>query len=154
MAKRTIVAPGAGKSYDWSADHTFVKVSAENTAGAYALMEDNLNHGFKLGLHMHRSHAETFYIIEGIVHFHIDGVWTAAGPGTCIHVPPGHPHAVELEPSQTGRMLMIYQPAGFDQYLAELACMGPSDFEDVALMAALNERYDLVPLGDVPPRSD
>ena len=152
MVNPTILAPGEGKNYDWSADHTFVKVSAADTGGAYALMEDNLKLGFKLGLHMHRSHAETFYVLEGVIHFHINGVWKTAHPGATVHIPAGHPHAVELESGQTGKMLMIYQPAGFDQYLAELARMSSSDFEDVAKMAALDERYDLVQLGDAPLR--
>jgi len=32
------------------------------------------------------------------------------------------PHAVDL-PQAYDRMLMIYQPSGFDRYLAELATM-------------------------------
>ena len=38
----SFVPPGGGPSYDWTRDHTFVKVSAADTGGAFALMEDNL----------------------------------------------------------------------------------------------------------------
>ena len=116
-------------------------------------MEDNLKANFRLGLHMHRSHAETFYILEGSVAFYVDGDWMTASPGTCLHIPPGIEHACTLSDGTTGaRMLMIFQPAGFDQFLAEMTTMTDADFQDEALMAALNAKYDIVPLGPVPDR--
>jgi len=44
------VPPGGGPNYNWTRDHTFVKVAAADTGGAYALMEDNLKREFALGL--------------------------------------------------------------------------------------------------------
>jgi quercetin dioxygenase-like cupin family protein len=149
----SFVPPGGGPSYDWTRDHTFVKVSAADTGGAFALMEDNLKPEFALGLHLHRQHAETFYILDGAVHFWIDGDWMTAAPGTCIHIPPGVPHAVDLPPGGTGRMLMIYQPSGFDQYLAELKTMTEQQLADDELIERLNVKYDIINLGGVPPRT-
>ena len=154
MAKRySFVPSGGGTNYDWSADHTFVKVSAEDTGGMYTLMEDNLKSNFKLGLHLHKYHAETFYILDGEIDFYVDGDWMTAAPGTCLHIPPGVPHACTMtEGSDSGRMLMIFQPSGFDQFLAELGTMTDADFEDKAKMDALNEKYDIVQLGGLPDR--
>ena len=146
------ITPGGGLNYDWSADHTFVKVSAEDTGGHYTLMEDNLKPGFKLGLHLHRAHAETFYILEGEIDFYVDGDWMTATPGTCIHVPPSVPHACVLRGDPPARMLMIYQPSGFDGYLAELSKMSDEDFANSETMKALEERYDIIQLGDLPER--
>jgi quercetin dioxygenase-like cupin family protein len=148
----SFVPPGGGPNYDWTRDHTFVKVSTADTGGAFALMEDNLKLEFALGLHLHRQHAETFYILDGEINFYIDGDWMTAPTGTCIHIPPGVPHAVDLPQSRTGRMLMIYQPSGFDQYLAELAAMTEVQLADEALMQRLDVKYDIVNLGGVPPR--
>jgi quercetin dioxygenase-like cupin family protein len=67
--------PAADRGYDWSKDHTFVKVSSSDTGGAFALMEDNLKLEFALGLHLHRQHAETFYVLDGEINFYIDGDW-------------------------------------------------------------------------------
>ncbi|MEM9045281.1 MAG: cupin domain-containing protein [Pseudomonadota bacterium] len=151
MTRYSFVPPKGGPNYDWSADHTFVKVGAEDTGGQYTLMEDNLKANFALGLHMHRYHAETFYILEGEIDFYIDGDWMTAHPGACIHIPPGVPHACKVgQGEDQARMLMIYQPSGFDQYLAEMAKMSAADFEDEARMAALNEKYDIISLGGVP----
>ncbi len=154
FSRHSFVPPRAGLNYDWSADHAYVKVSAGDTGGQYTLMEDNLKANFRLGLHMHRYHAETFYVLEGSVGFRVDGDWLTAEPGTCLHVPPGIEHACELPDGCTAaRMLMIFQPAGFDQFLAELAKMGPADFEDAARMQALEEKYDIVNIGPVPERT-
>ncbi|MEM7060907.1 MAG: cupin domain-containing protein [Pseudomonadota bacterium] len=155
MTKRySLLPPGGGANYDWSADHTFVKVSAADTGGQYTLMEDNLKANFALGLHMHRYHAETFYILEGEIDFYVDGDWMTAVTGTCLHVPPGVPHACTVAGrEEPARMLMIYQPSGFDQFLAEMAGMTEADFADTAKMAALEEKYDIVQLGPVPDRS-
>jgi quercetin dioxygenase-like cupin family protein len=153
-AKRyRFVPPGGGPNYDWTRDHTLVKVAAADTGGAYALMEDNLKREFALGLHPHRAHAETFYILDGVLNFYIDGDWMAAAAGACVHISPGVPHALDLPPGGTGRCLMIFQPAGFDQFLAELASLSAAQLGDEKLMAELNLQYDIVDLGDVPPRA-
>jgi len=154
MTRRfSFVPPGEGPNYDWTNDHTFVKVGASDTGGAYTLMEDNLKATFALGLHLHRQHAETFYVLEGKLDFHVDGAWMTAEPGACLHIPPGVPHACTVTEGSSGaRMLMIFQPSGFDHYLARLSEMSEADFADEALMAALNERYDIVTLGPVPDR--
>src|SRR6516162_4742934 len=111
LEKRYRFVPrGGGPSYDWTRDHTFVKVAAADTGGAYALMEDNLKREFALGLQLHRRHAETFYILDGVVNFHIDGEWMAAAPGACVNIPPGVSHALDLPAGGTARRLMIFQP--------------------------------------------
>ncbi len=69
--------PGEGPNYDWSNDHSFVKVSAADTDGAYTLIEDNLKATFALGLHRHDQHAETFYVPEGGLDFYLDAIGCA-----------------------------------------------------------------------------
>ena len=152
MKRYHFVPPGGGPSYDWTQDHTFVKVSAAETGGVYSLMEDNLKREFALGLHLHRHHAETFYILDGAVDFYIDGDWMTASPASTIHIPPGIPHAVGLSGEREGKMLMIFQPSGFDQYLAELASLTEQDLADDKRMQELAIKYDIINLGGMPVR--
>src|SRR5882724_3100660 len=152
MKRYSFVPPGGGQGYDWSRDHTFVKVSTADSAGAFALMEDNLKLGFALGLHLHRQHAETFYILQGDVDFYLDGDWLTAPPGSTVHIPPGVAHAVVLPDGKTGKLLMIFQPAGFDQFLRELAALSDAELNDAPRMKALSEQYDIIELGGVPAR--
>lgn len=146
--------PGEGPNYEWENDHTFVKVAAATSGGAYTLMEDNLKASFALGLHLHRDHAETFYILAGSVDFYIDGAWMTAESGSTLHVPPNIPHACMVTPGcAAARMLMIFQPAGFDLYLEALSAMTAADFADEAKVTALSERFDIIQLGPVPDRA-
>ena len=39
---------------------------------------------------------------------------------------------------------MIFQPTGFDQFLAELAGLSEAQMADDALMDALNTKYDII----------
>lgn len=151
--RHSFVPPSGGQDYDWSADRTFVKVSSADTGGQYALMEDNLKANFRLGLHMHCFHAETFYILNGSVEFFVDGNWMTAESGACLHIPPGIKHACVLtEGCSAARMLTMFQPSGFDQFLAELARMTEAEFEDGARMKAPEEKYDIINIGPVPNR--
>ena len=151
MKRYGFLPPGGGPNYRWSSDHSFVKISANDTGGAYCLIEDNLSAEFSLGLHLHRNHAESFYILEGGVPFYIDGDWMDAAAGSAIHIPTGVEHAVGRV-GGPAKMLMIMQPSGFDQFLAELATCAEADLADEAKMKVLAEKYDIVQLGDVPPR--
>lgn len=152
MASRySFIKANEGKNYEWESDHTFVKVSAQDTNGSYTLMEDNLKATFALGLHRHESHAETFYILEGTLDFYVDGDWLRAEQGSCLHIPPGVPHACKVaQGGETARMLMIYQPAGFDQFLAELDEMSENDLNDLDKIEALSMKHDIINMGDVP----
>ena len=47
---------------------------------------------------------------------------------------------------------MIFQPSGFDQYLEELSKLTDVDFANETTMTDLNEKYDIINLGDVPSR--
>ena len=153
-AAAQVFGPGEGPHFDWDADQPFVKVSGAQTGGAYTLIEDNLQAHFALGLHRHDHHAETFYILEGTMDFFLDTDWVRAVPGTTIHVPPGLPHACKVVGGETAKMLMIMQPSGFDAFLEAMAGMTPAELEDAAVMEALNAKFDIVPMGSVPPHPD
>lgn len=150
----TLHPPGGGVNYDWESDHTFVKVAGEETGGAYCLMEDNLKTTFALGLHRHDKHAETFYVLEGEIDFYVGETWHRCKAGSTLHVPPGVPHACKVAHATPARMLMIMQPAAFDAFLAEMATLSDSALADEAVMAALNAKYDIIPMGPVPDHPD
>lgn len=148
--KYSFVTANSGVNYEWESDHTFVKVSAEDTNGHYTLMEDNLKATFALGLHRHDTHAETFYILEGSLDFYIDGDWITAGIGSCLHIPPRIPHACTLtEGHEDARMLMIFQPAGFDLFLKELNEMSDEEISNPTKVEELSLKYDIINLGDI-----
>ena len=147
------IPPGGGQNCGWSADHAFVKVSAADKSGQCALTEDNPKANFRLGLRMHRYHAETSYILDGSTDFFVYGEWMTTESEGCPRVPPGIERAcVQTEGCSAARMLMIFQPSGFDQFPAQLAQTTDADFEDGAGMRALEGKYDTINIGPAPNR--
>ena len=108
----TIIGPSDGTPFDSMGDKQRVMLGADDTAGTYTIIEDTLQPDFNLGLHMHRFHAETFYIIEGTVDFTIGNQEVTATAGSVIHISPQTPHAALS--SEGGKMITIFNPAGLE----------------------------------------
>lgn len=87
------------------------KVTSEQSGDALVLTEHAASRGKTTPLHLHECHDETVYVLEGTLLFHIDGVEKYAGPGDCICIPRGKPHAF-LVTSETERSLWIVTPGG------------------------------------------
>jgi quercetin dioxygenase-like cupin family protein len=149
MSRYSVVPAGEGVNYKWENDHVFVKLPGSQTGGAFSLVEDNLKAEFALGLHEHRTHSETFYILEGGLKFFMDGKWFTAAKGTMVHIPAGVPHAVKMA-GGPGKSLMIFQPSFFEDYLAKLSSLSAAEMNDGALQKQLAEQYDIFVLGGVP----
>ena len=84
---------------------------------------------------------EIFYVLEGSVEFMFDDETVDATPGTTLNVPPNVWHAVRS--SRGARLLTIFSPGGFDQYLEELVVLTEGQYGDAAFMRELSEKYDI-----------
>ncbi len=135
-----IIPSGKGQDYDWANDHIFVKTTLDLTGGRVTFVEDTLKPGFHLPRHYHKEMTEIFYILEGEIEFKFDDVTVIVTPGMTINVPPHNWHEVTCP--MGGKLLTIFSPGGFDQYLAELASMTEAQFADAAFMTALGEKFD------------
>lgn len=138
--KHQIIQAGQGTDYDWSNDHIFVKTAQQFTNGRVTLVEDTLKAGFHLARHYHKVMTEIFYILTGKIEFKFDDETIMTSPGMTINIPPNVWHEVSCPDG--GKLLTIFSPGGFDDYLAELAGMSEEQFADAALMTRLAEKYD------------
>lgn len=94
--------------------HTWL-ARADETGGAYLLFEDALDAGKVTPLHRHPEADETFYMLEGEVRLHVDGVETVLAAGGIAIVPRDVPHAF-LVTSPTARMLCLQTPGGGEAF--------------------------------------
>ena len=94
--------------------HTWL-ARADETGGAYLLFEDALDAGKVTPLHRHPEADETFYMLEGEVRLHVDGVETLLGAGGIAIVPRDVPHAF-LVTTPTARMLCLQTPGGGEAF--------------------------------------
>ena len=131
---------------------TVIRASGQTTNGAFGLIEQlTMPAGFASPYHTHRLEDEAFYVLEGEVAFVCDGNWTVAGAGTYVFGPRNIPHGFKtLAPS---RLLLLVTPAGFEQFVADLADAAPAPPDMARLMAvAASTSVDIHgPLPEEPP---
>ncbi len=139
--KQQIVLPGEGTDYDWTNDHIYVKTVGAYSDGRVSFVEDTLKPGFHLARHYHKRMTEVFYILDGELTLIFDDEVVSATAGTTINVPPNVWHEASSE--NGAKMLSLFSPAGFEDYLAEMATLTDDQFADETFMNRLNERYDI-----------
>jgi quercetin dioxygenase-like cupin family protein len=138
--KHQIIGAGQGQDYDWSKDHIYIKTTLDLTEGRVTVVEDTLKPGFHLPRHHHKAMIEIFYILAGTIEFIFDDETVNATSGMTINIPPHIWHEVKCEDG--GKLITIFSPGGFDQYLKEMASFTDEQFADEALMTTLAEKYD------------
>ena len=92
-------------------------------------------------LHVHRRHAESFYVLAGELTFTANGSELCAGAGSWLQVPPGVPHTFAATGSEVARFLDIHTPGcGFGDFVRALNAARDEDE-----LAAARARFDQEP---------
>jgi mannose-6-phosphate isomerase-like protein (cupin superfamily) len=66
--------------------------------------------GTETPLHLRRGSDEVMYVLSGEYRFKADNKLSSGGPGTCVFMPRGVPHAWKNTGDETGRAFFIYTP--------------------------------------------
>jgi len=89
--------------------------------------------------HLHRRHAEWFYVLEGELTFTAEGRELRAEAGSWVQVPPGVPHAFAIVGNRPVRFLNLHTPScGFGSFLRGLH-EARTDDERAAARAAFDQ---------------
>ncbi len=111
----------------WFIDHlVHVHVDGDTSGGALALLDERGRRGDMPPLHVHRRDDETFYVLEGELTLFVAGEQIVLGPGQAALAARDVPHAYRVE-SEEARWLLITTPAGFDDFVREVADPAPAD---------------------------
>lgn len=139
----TLLQSGEGKKIRIFGGVEFrVKVSSQQSGGAFTLL-DNLNPaGTYLPPHVHANEDETFTILEGEFEFYVADQTLRAGPGATVFAPRGIPHAFKVVSSTPGRALMLATPGGFERCMEELSAL-PLDPPDMPAVFQVCARYGI-----------
>jgi len=90
--------------------------------------------------HVHRRHAESFYVLEGELLLTVGGRELPAGPGTWAQVPEGVPHTFAVAGDAPARFLDLHTPSrGFGEFTRRLHA-ARSDDELAEARAAFDQR--------------
>ena len=147
------VQPGGGRSVWLVGDLIEVRLTSEDTGGAYSIVEETTPPGGGPPPHSHRDEDEALYVLEGELEFLLGEETVPAGAGTCVHAPRGVLHTWRNVGASPSRVLAVVTPGGLERFFLEAGepaadasspPPGPPDIEKVMAAAA---RYGV----DIPP---
>ena len=145
VATGLLVGPDAGTTVRFGGFSARYVVSAEQTDGAFALIEHELApRPLGAPMHTHAREHEISHVTAGRLGVQIGDAVLEAGPGDTVVKPRGIAHAFWNPGDEPVRFLELITPPGFEHYFAEIAPLldgsGPPDFEGLAAACA---RYEM-----------
>ena len=120
-----------------------VKISSEDTGGAYTVFEGVLPPLSGPPLHCHRSQDEWWYIVCGQFRFRVGEEIILASTGDTVFAPRGVPHTFQNIGEQDGVTLTTAVPGGLDTFFEELDAAVPDGRVDLAAVQPIFEKHDM-----------
>jgi quercetin dioxygenase-like cupin family protein len=93
-----------------------IKAFAEDTGGAFGLIESRIAAGASPPLHIHRREDESFYVLAGRIRFRCGEEDILAGPGSFVFLPRDVPHTFVVEGDDEARVLTLMTPGGGERF--------------------------------------
>jgi mannose-6-phosphate isomerase-like protein (cupin superfamily) len=145
------LGPGEGQTIQVPGHPITYKARKEDTGGAYALLEAIVA-GDGPPQHIHQAEEEAFYILEGEVNVQIGERTIQGTAGSFILIPRGTLHTFWNAGSTPAKLLVIFSPAGFEQYFVEVVgdeVIDTATFIERGMAVAQKYHLDIVgpPLG-------
>jgi mannose-6-phosphate isomerase-like protein (cupin superfamily) len=91
-----------------------LRLSSTKTNGAYAIVESVAPPGCSPPIHIHRNEEEHYVVLAGTYRILIEDRLFHAPIGTSFTVPRGTRHSWRNMSNETGRLLAILTPGGFE----------------------------------------
>jgi len=141
--------PGDGRTIDLGTFAMVVKADADDTGGAFSLLEAAEPAGFGPPMHIHHNAAEAFYVLAGEYAIFLDGREILCPTGSFIYIPAGMRHGFRVG-SVPSRKLNLYTPAAMVGYFDELSASIAATESDEARLGEISLRYGMEVIGPVP----
>jgi mannose-6-phosphate isomerase-like protein (cupin superfamily) len=125
---------------------TEIQLNGADTGGTFCLLVDEPPVGWSLPAHIHTDAAETIHVLEGEFEMTVAGATERLGPGQTLHIPAGVVHAGGNVGAGPGRRLLIFSPAGMEEFFREAGAPSPEVEVDrgAALESALRHGWRFV----------
>jgi mannose-6-phosphate isomerase-like protein (cupin superfamily) len=139
---------GEGHSVWFLQNRMTVKAFAEDTGGAFGLVESRIAAGASPPLHVHHREDEAFFVIDGEIRFVCGDEELLAGPGSFVFLPREVPHTFVVEGDEDAHVLTLMTPGGGERFFVEggrapegpgLPPPGPPDVAALQRAAAIYE---------------
>jgi uncharacterized cupin superfamily protein len=117
-----------------------IKAPSELSGGAFTVIESLLMPGDSgPPMHVHRSHDESFYVLEGIATLVTPEGEHEIDEGGYVFVPRGTAHTITNRSEDDAVRYLAVATAGLDRFIAELR---EADVDDLDAQRAVLARYD------------
>jgi mannose-6-phosphate isomerase-like protein (cupin superfamily) len=138
-----VLGPGEGTVVPLPGATMVWKALSGRASGDFVVGEFTAQPGFAGPRpHVHRTHEELFYVLEGEFDFLVGERTVRLGAGAFVAVPPGVAHDFRNPTARPARWLGIACPGGLDRYFAEVgALVAEGRFSEEALRE-LRLKYD------------
>ena len=123
-------------------NNQYLKLTSEQTSGAFTLNEDNMQPGIVIPYHKHHFHDETFIVTRGTIHYIVEGEVYEGNVGDVIFIPRHTAHKAEVRGDEPGSHIMVYNPGGYDLMKEAGAKLTPEQREDKEFMARFTLESD------------
>jgi len=111
---------GEGLRREARGSEMWFKATASTTQGRFSLMERTLPRGGRMPpAHSHVGNDEAYFVLDGLVEFHVGGEVFEGSTGTFVLVPAGEAHTFGNTADTPARLLVLHAPA-LDGYFADL----------------------------------
>jgi mannose-6-phosphate isomerase-like protein (cupin superfamily) len=151
MCNGGVLRPGEGKVIPLPGATMVFKAGSGRDSGDYAVGEFTADPGFAGPKpHVHRTHEELFYVLEGEFDFYVGDHVERLGPGSFVNVPPGTIHDFRNAGTVPARWLGIVAPSGLDQYFEEVKALAEAGGLTDENLRALRVKYDTDELDEAP----
>ena len=135
MTGPIVVGPGEGTAIPHG---PVIKAPSELSHGAFTVVEGRLPPGTSgPPMHLHRSHDESFYVIEGIATLLTLDSEQDVDVGGYVFVPRGTAHTITNRSEDDAVRYLAIASGGLDGFIMELRTA-----DDDAARRAVLERYD------------
>jgi quercetin dioxygenase-like cupin family protein len=96
-----------------------VKLTGAETRGQIGVVLVDSPGGPAAPLHVHRTHDETFHVVEGELTLFVGDEVVRAGAGATVVAPRDVPHTLTID-SPSAQFVVVSTPAGFEAFVAEV----------------------------------
>jgi quercetin dioxygenase-like cupin family protein len=139
----TVHGPGEGERHDAGTAEVVIKATGEDTGGTLFLAETLLQPGFAgPPPHRHRELHDMFYVLDGTLTMRLGDETVTAAAGSFVCVPPGVVHTFRNDSDGPVRLLNLNTPAGWEQYMRDLAEAARSAPLTPDVIGRVASRYD------------
>ena len=98
-----------------------------DTGGAFCLLDVSLAPGVGVPPHTHTREDKTYYVLSGELKVEVGDQSFLLRPGDTLLAPRNIPHQLKNTGTAENRYLLVFSPAGFENFIDATAVAAPDD---------------------------